>query len=88
MQKELFRIRFRHNVELAARSHGWPQLQPFRMENRGVSWVGKFAESGVRKVSLRWQPKGQTITVFSEGKKLGDSDCSFLREGVRWMFRG
>ena len=80
-------LKLPHSPELAVRSHGWPVLAPYTLENRTLLWATDLPERGPSQILLKWGPGGLSITVFAQ-VPLSKADVRFVKDTVRWMFRG
>jgi 3-methyladenine DNA glycosylase/8-oxoguanine DNA glycosylase len=81
-------IRLRHSPSFTAWSHGWAYLAPFSADGEYLRWAVALPKAGPRHVSIRWSDESNTIRIGIPGRKIGDADRRFVRDRVRWMFRG
>jgi N-glycosylase/DNA lyase len=73
---------------MTVRLHAWSHLAPLSLDDDGnLNWVCRLPVAGVRVVHVRWNDRSLTVTATVDGVDLDESDCNFIRERLRWMFR-
>lgn len=77
-----------HNAKLALQAHGWPLLSPMTLGEDRLLWRAVLPVAGARQVEVRWGAGVSRVTVRVSGLDLDRCDRAYLRERVRWMFRG
>ena len=77
-----------HDAELALQAHGWPLLSPMTLGEDRLLWRAGLPVAGARQVEVRWGTRASRVTVRVPGLDLDRRDHAYLRERVRWMFRG